>query len=89
MFVMIKSFSITGELLKEFVKPVLKTGVISTQLAWWAINKWLQDFAYGVKINAGTFLHTTALVLILAVFTIGVQSIKAARSSPIKSLRTE
>ena len=45
-------FSITGELLKEFVKPVLIAAVIATPLAWWAMDKWLQGFAYRIQINA-------------------------------------
>jgi putative ABC transport system permease protein len=82
-------FSITGALLKEFVKPVLIAAFLATPLAWWAMDKWLQDFAYRIQINAGVFGLTTLLVLTLAILTMGVQSIKAAQSNPVKSLRTE
>lgn len=82
-------FSITGELLKEFVKPVLIAAVIATPLAWFAMNKWLEDFAYRIQINWLVFLLTTFLVLVLAVLTMGIQSVKAALSNPVKSLRSE
>jgi putative ABC transport system permease protein len=80
---------ITLELLKEFVKPVLIAAVIATPLAWFVMNKWLEDFAYRIQINGLVFLLTTLIVLALAILTMSVQSIKAARSNPVKSLRTE
>jgi putative ABC transport system permease protein len=81
--------SITVELLKEFAKPVLLAAVIATPLAWWAMNKWLEDFAYRIQINWLVFLLTTLIVLSLAVLTMSIQSIKAALINPVKSLRTE
>ncbi len=80
---------ITLGLLKEFVKPVLIAAVIATPLAWFVMNKWLEDFAYRIQINGLVFLLTTLIVLSLAILTMSVQSIKAARSNPVKSLRTE
>ncbi len=80
---------ITIELLKEFVKPVFIAAVIATPLAWFVMNKWLQDFAYRIEINWLIFLFTTLIVLALAVLTMSIQSINAARSNPVKSLRTE
>jgi putative ABC transport system permease protein len=82
-------FSITTELLKEFVKPVLIAAIIATPLSWYAMNKWLEDFAYHIQINWIVFLFTTLMVLALAVLTMGIQSIKAAIANPVKSLRTE
>jgi len=81
--------SITSELLKEFVKPVLIAALIATPLAWYAMNKWLEDFAYRIQINGLVFLLTTLMVLAIAVLTMSVQSIKAALGNPVKSLRTE
>ncbi len=80
---------ITLELLKEFVKPVLIAALIATPLAWFVMNKWLEDFAYRIQINGLVFLLTTLIVLALAILTMSVQSIKAARANPVKSLRTE
>lgn len=84
--------SVTGiaaELLKEFLKPVLFAALIATPLAWYTMSKWLEDFAYRIQINWLVFLLTTIAVLILAVLTMGIQSIKAAMENPVKSLRTE
>jgi len=83
------AFAITGELLKEFVRPVLIAALIATPLSWFAMNKWLEDFAYRIQINWPVFLLTTVAVLTLAVLTMAVQSIKAAMANPVKNLRTE
>jgi putative ABC transport system permease protein len=80
---------ITGELLKEFIKPVLTAALIATPLAWWAMHHWLEDFAYRILINGLVFLFTTALVLLLALLTMAIQSIRAAKINPAKSLRME
>jgi putative ABC transport system permease protein len=82
-------FSITIELLKEFVKPVIIAACIATPIAWYAMHAWLNDFAYHIQIDWMVFLLVTILVLTLAILTMGVQSIKAALANPAKSLRTE
>ena len=82
-------FSITTELLKEFIKPVLIAAFIATPLSWYSINKWLQDFAYHIQINWTVFVLTTLIVLVLAILTMGIQSIKAAIANPVKALRSE
>jgi putative ABC transport system permease protein len=82
-------FSITTELLKEFVKPVVIAACVATPIAWYTMNEWLKDFAYHIQINWTVFLFVTMLVLTLAILTMGVQSIKAAMTNPVKSLRTE
>jgi putative ABC transport system permease protein len=81
--------SITTVLLKEFLKPVLIAALVATPLAWYAMDRWLEDFAYRIQINWLVFLLTTCIVLALAVLTMGVQSVRAAIANPIKSLRTE
>ena len=83
------TMSITSDLLKEFVKPVLIAAIIATPLAWYAMDQWLKDFAYRTEINWIIFLITTVIVLLLAMLTMGIQSIKAALSNPVKSLRAE
>ncbi|HEY6974949.1 MAG TPA: FtsX-like permease family protein [Chitinophagaceae bacterium] len=82
-------FSITKVLLKEFVMPVIIASLIATPLAWYAINKWLQDFAYHIQIDWTVFLLTTILVLLLAMLTMSAQTIKAAIANPVHSLRSE
>ena len=74
---------------KEFLLLILIAFVISIPAAWWAMNKWLQDFAYRVNINIWVFLFAALVVLTVAVLTISFQAIKAAIRNPVKSLRTE
>ncbi|HYE55357.1 MAG TPA: ABC transporter permease [Chitinophagaceae bacterium] len=81
--------SITTELLKEFVKPVFIAAIIATPITWHAMNMWLENFAYRTSINWTVFVVTTAIVLLLAVLTMAVQSVKAALNNPVQTLRTE
>jgi putative ABC transport system permease protein len=81
--------NIIGLLSKEFLKLVAVAIVIASPLAWWAMNKWLQDFAYRTSIGWTVFAVTAAIALCIALFTISFQAIKAALANPVKSLRTE
>lgn len=74
---------------KDFLKLVLIASVIAFPLAWWAMNKWLQDFAYRVNISWWIFLAAALLAVVIALATISFQAIKAALANPVKSLRTE
>jgi putative ABC transport system permease protein len=74
---------------KEFVKLVLIACVIAFPLAWWAMNKWLEDFAYRVNIGWWVFIIAGVVALLIALFTVSFQAIKAAIANPVKSLRTE
>jgi ABC-type antimicrobial peptide transport system permease subunit len=73
----------------DFIKLVLVAILVAVPVSWFAMNKWLQDFAY--KINIGWFVFVLAgfIAILIAVLTISFQSIKAAISNPIESLRTE
>jgi putative ABC transport system permease protein len=82
-------FTITLRLLTEFIKPIFFAALIAIPVAWYAMNKWLEDFAYRIQINCLVFLATILIVLLLAVLTMGIQTIKAAIANPVKSLRTE
>jgi putative ABC transport system permease protein len=84
--------SITGIvalLSKDFLKLVAISIVIASPVAWWVMNKWLQDFAYRTNINWTVFVITTVTALLIALITISFQAIRAAVSNPVKSLRTE
>ena len=81
--------NITGLLSKQFLQPVLIALIIAFPIAWWGINKWLQDFAYRISINAWVFIISGFMALVIAFLTISVQSIKAANANPVKNLRTE
>lgn len=76
-------------LAKEFILLVAIAWTISFPLAWWAMNKWLQDFAYRISINIWIFIAAGLVALVIAMFTVGFQAIKAAMANPVKSLRTE
>ena len=80
---------ITGELVKEFLTPVLIGTVIATPLAWYAMHSWLKDFAYRIHINWWVFVIAGLLALCIALITVGFQSFRAALANPVKSLRTE
>lgn len=80
---------IVAELSKDFMKLVLIASVLALAGAWWAMNMWLQDFAYRVSIGWVIFILAPLAALIIAFATIGFQSVKAALVNPVKSLRSE
>jgi putative ABC transport system permease protein len=74
---------------KEFLKLVLMSFIIAIPMAWWAMDKWLQDFAYRIEISWWIFALTGVFSLVITLLTVSYQAIKAAVANPIKSLRTE
>jgi putative ABC transport system permease protein len=74
---------------KDFIKLILIAIVIASPVAWYMMNKWLENFNYRVSISWQVFVLTSILAVAIAVFTISFQAIKAAISNPVKSLRTE
>ena len=80
---------IVGMLSKDFLKLVIIAAVIAFPVAWWAMHRWLNDFAYRVNIGWWVFVIAGIVALLIALLTISFQSIKAAIANPVKSLRTE
>ena len=74
---------------KDFLKLVVFALVIASPVAWYFMNKWLQDFAYRVAIGWWVFIVAGSLAIIIAFVAIGFQAIKAGIANPVKSLRTE
>jgi ABC-type antimicrobial peptide transport system permease subunit len=74
---------------KDFLKLVIIATVIATPLAYWAINKWLQGFAYRTNIGWGTFVLAGIIAVLIAIITVSFQAIKAAVANPVESLRSE
>jgi len=74
---------------KDFLLLVLIATIIATPIAWYAMNKWLESFAYQISIGWYIFLAAGFLALLIALITISIQAIKAAMANPVKSLRTE
>jgi putative ABC transport system permease protein len=81
--------SIVMMMSKEFVILVVIASIISFPFAWWGLQKWLQDFAYRISIPWIAFVASALLALIIALVTVSTQSIRAALTNPVKSLRTE
>ncbi len=81
--------SITMLIAKNFLQLVGIAIVIAIPLAWWAGNKWLQDFAYRINISWWVFIIAAIVALLIALITVSSQTIKAALSNPVKSLRSE
>lgn len=74
---------------KEFLQLVILAIVIASPVAWWAMYKWLQSFAYRIDISWWMFLLAAFVAMLIALCTVSFQAIKAAISNPVKSLRTE
>ena len=74
---------------KDFVKLVLLALFIAAPMAWWAMNKWLEDFAYKIDIQWWMFAVAGLGAIIIALLTVGFQAIKAAIANPVESLRNE
>jgi len=81
--------NITTMLSKDFLKYVLMATIIAWPLAWLAVYKWLQDYAYRVVISWWIFVVAGLIACIIAIVTISFQAIKAATANPVKSLRSE
>ena len=80
---------IVGLLSRDFLKLVIIALVIALPLAFYGMSRWLEDFAYRIDLDWIMFLLAGVGVLIIALLTISVQSIKTALTNPIKSLRSE
>ncbi len=74
---------------KEFPKLVLLAFLIATPISWWAMNRWLQDFAFKVPISWWMFAIAGVVTIVIALLTVSSQAIKAAVMNPVKSLRGE
>ncbi|QHT72183.1 FtsX-like permease family protein [Rhodocytophaga rosea] len=82
-------FNLTSLLSKDFLKLVLIANAIAFPIAWWAINQWLEDYAYHIDLDWWIFALAGCLALLIAILTVSWQAIKAALANPVKSLRNE
>ena len=83
------SSNVTVMLSKEFLKWVVLANFIAWPVAWYAMNKWLQNFAYRINTGWGTFFLAGALALAIALFTVIIRAFRAATANPVDSLRYE
>jgi putative ABC transport system permease protein len=81
--------SIVLMLSRDFLKYVLIASLIAWPLSWWAVHRWLQDYAYRIDVSWWIFLSAVALAMVIAFLTISFQAVKAGLANPVKSLRTE
>ena len=81
--------SITIMLGKDFIRLVVVSILIAVPIAWYAMNRWLQDFAYRIHIGWAVFVVAGLIALFIALFTVSFHAIKAALANPVKSLRME
>ncbi len=81
--------TIVALLSKDFLKLVIIAAIIAFPVAAFAMNKWLQTFAYRIHMQWWIFLLAAVTALLIALITVSFQAIKAALTNPVKSLRTE
>jgi putative ABC transport system permease protein len=81
--------NVTGLLTKDFLKLVIFSFVIAFPVAWFFMDKWLQDFAYRIDIQWWMFAVAGAAAVAVAFLTVSFQSVRAALANPVKSLRSE
>lgn len=80
---------IIGLLSKDYIKLILISILIASPIAWWASNKWLDDFAYKIEISWWMFVIPAIATILIAFITMSYQSLKAAKANPVDSLRDE
>jgi putative ABC transport system permease protein len=82
-------FGITKLISRDFIKLVIISIVIASPISWWAMNKWLEDFAFKTDISWQIFAGAGIAAVLVAGLTVSFQSIKAALKDPVESLRSD
>jgi len=80
---------VTSLLSVDFIKLVIIAILIASPIAWWAMDKWLQDYSYRIQIQWHYFVIAGLMAILISMVTISYQAIKAALSNPVDSLRDE
>jgi putative ABC transport system permease protein len=81
--------NIMGLLSKNFLQLVVLALAIASPIAWYCMNKWLQNFAYRTNVGWQVFAIAGFISIFVALFTVSLQAARAAKANPVKSLRTE
>jgi putative ABC transport system permease protein len=74
---------------RDFLKWVLLANLIAWPIGYFAMNKWLENFAYRTRLTLEIFILSTFIALVVAAFTVGFQTFKSATANPVDSLRYE
>jgi len=80
---------IVGLLSKKYLALVLLANLIAWPLAYYSMNRWLQDFAYRIDIEVSTFIFTGCVAIAIALLTVSFQAVRAALANPVEALRYE
>jgi putative ABC transport system permease protein len=75
-------------LCRDFLRLVVIALLIGAPLAWWAMDKWLHDFAYRIPLSWWIFVLAGVVAVVVSLVTVGIQGWRAARVDPVKSLRS-
>ncbi|SEL71124.1 FtsX-like permease family protein [Olivibacter domesticus] len=81
--------SILNLLSKDFIKIIFIALMVASPITWWAMSKWLEDFAYHIELQWWMFVLAGLMALVIALLTVSWQAIKAALANPVESLRNE
>ncbi len=76
-------------MLRTFCAPLLVSFVIAVPLSWYIMNDWLSNFSYRIALSPWMFAATCTFALVVAVFSVGIQIVKAVRTNPVESIKTE
>ena len=74
---------------REFIKWVVLAALIAFPIAWYAMNKWLENFAYKTDIGIGVYISALLIAFFISIISLGYKSVKAATANPVDSLRYE
>jgi putative ABC transport system permease protein len=81
--------NVFGLLSKDFLKLVLLSALIAFPLSWWAMHRWLEDFAYRTGIGWWVFVTAGLSALAITIITVSFRAVRAAMANPTTSLRSE
>jgi len=81
--------SIMRMLSNDFVKLLVVAFLVASPIAWWAMNHWLDDFAYRISMQWWMFVLAGMLAIVIALATVSFQAVRAAIANPVDSLRDE
>lgn len=74
---------------KDFIQLVLLASILAIPLSWWAMHKWLENFAYKTTVSWWVFVLSALFMMAIALLTLSIQTIRAASINPVDSLRAE
>jgi len=80
---------ITGALAADFIKPVLVAILVAIPIGWYTMDRWLSDYSYRISLRWTVFVAAGLAAIVIALLTVGFQSVRASRANPVESLRSE